>query len=809
MKRKIQLLLCVIAMMALCLTSCFLFENDEHEHSIEHVEAKAATCTQVGNIEYWYCTECEIVCTDSAFTQQTELANTVVNKLAHEYTNTCDAHCKNCGELTNESAAHTVEHVEAKAATCTENGNVEYWYCTVCGSAWTDEAKTQVTNLRSVVVPATDHEYLNSCDAHCMNCGELTNPNAAHNIVHVEAKAGTDCQTYNGNVEYWTCSDCGYARLDEALTQQTNLRNVVVPGEHSYFYPCDKVCQVCFEETNPNAAHTIVHVEAKAGTDCQTYDGNIEYWACSDCGYVWADEALTQQTNRMNVVVPGEHSYFYSCDKVCQVCFEETNPNATHTIAHVEAVDATCYENGNIEYWYCEACGYAWADEALTQQTNMMSIVIPMAHAPATHVEAKDATCVEDGNIEYWYCEACGQAWLDEACTLNTNVKSVILPALGHTDANYDGKCETCGKYFLPEAGVAFKLQLVQANLGKTLYFTGKMDGYYYATGDYNAAVDVYIEEADGGFNMYFLEGETKKYLYVIASGTYINVKIGTSNEGNLWSFNEQYGSLVTVVNGTDYYIGTYNSFNTISASKTSFVNASNVNVSQFIARAIVIPEHEHVYSEATCTKLATCSVCALTTGSLLDHSYGEGVETAPTCTADGFTTYTCVNCSATKKEAGEAALGHTTESGVCENCGENIGGEVENPALSNATLSFADKANRTSFSTSQQVWEQNGVKVTNNKASSTSNVADYANPARFYANSQVIVEGAGMTKIAFTCGSSSYATALKNSIGTVSGATVTVSGSVVTVVFETAVDSFNIAKLTAQVRMSSITVNG
>ena len=65
------------------------------------------------------------------------------------------------------------------------------------------------------------------------------------------------------------------------------------------------------------------------------------------------------------------------------------------------------------------------------------------------------------------------------------------------------------------------------------------------------------------------------------------------------------------------------------------------------------------------------------------------------------------------------------------------------------------------------------------------------------------------MTKIAFTCGSSTYAANLKSSIGTVSGATVTVSGSVVTVVFETAVDSFNIAKLTAQVRINSITVNG
>ena len=125
------------------------------------------------------------------------------------------------------------------------------------------------------------------------------------------------------------------------------------------------------------------------------------------------------------------------------------------------------------------------------------------------------------------------------------------------------------------------------------------------------------------------------------------------------------------------------------------------------------------------------------------------------------------------------------------------------------ATLSFADKAQRTSFSTTQQVWEQNGVTFTNNKASSTSNVADYANPARLYANSNVIVEHTSkqITQIVFDCNSSSYATAMKNSIGTVSDATVSVSSDKVTVTFASAVESFTIAKLTAQVRLDAITV--
>lgn len=124
--------------------------------------------------------------------------------------------------------------------------------------------------------------------------------------------------------------------------------------------------------------------------------------------------------------------------------------------------------------------------------------------------------------------------------------------------------------------------------------------------------------------------------------------------------------------------------------------------------------------------------------------------------------------------------------------------------------LSFADKANRTSFSTSQQVWEQNGVVLTNDKGSSTSNVADYANPARFYKSSKLTIEmsdGTPMTKIEFTCNNATYTTALQNSI-TAEGVTVSVSSNVVTVVFSEPQTSYVIASLTGgQVRMNSLTV--
>ena len=124
-----------------------------------------------------------------------------------------------------------------------------------------------------------------------------------------------------------------------------------------------------------------------------------------------------------------EHEYTYACDAHCAKCGELTNENAAHSVKHVDAKAPTCEEPGNIEYWYCEYCGAAWSDEALTQVTNQKSVVVPIAHN-VIHVEAKAATTEEMGNIEYWYCDACGAAWLDEQCHLNTNLQAVKLPVV-------------------------------------------------------------------------------------------------------------------------------------------------------------------------------------------------------------------------------------------------------------------------------------------------------------------------------------------------------------------------------------------
>jgi hypothetical protein len=133
---------------------------------------------------------------------------------------------------------------------------------------------------------------------------------------------------------------------------------------------------------------------------------------------------------------------------------------------------------------------------------------------------------------------------------------------------------------------------------------------------------------------------------------------------------------------------------------------------------------------------------------------------------------------------------------------------EPETPSKpADATITFDNVANRTVMTEDQQVWVQNGITVTNNKAESTQPVKDYTAPVRFYANTSLKIEFTGMKTIKIYCNSGKPVSGLTDSLAGISGITVTVDGNVVTITFDTAVNSFEIAKLVAQIRVDKIEI--
>lgn len=119
-------------------------------HKLTKTDAKAATCTEAGNEAYWTCSGCGKYFSDENGTNEIEKDSWVLKTLGHDMTKT-----------------------DAKAATCTEDGNNEYYTCSRCGGVFKDEAGTQATTVEAETLKKLGHDWSNKngicarCDAKC------------------------------------------------------------------------------------------------------------------------------------------------------------------------------------------------------------------------------------------------------------------------------------------------------------------------------------------------------------------------------------------------------------------------------------------------------------------------------------------------------------------------------------------------------------------------------------------------------------------------------------------------------------------
>ncbi len=131
--------------------------------------------------------------------------------------------------------------------------------------------------------------------------------------------------------------------------------------------------------------------------------------------------------------------------------------------------------------------------------------------------------------------------------------------------------------------GSVYKYGLYQANTGHQIYFAGAMSGEKYLATTIKAdeAVDVTVESTDGGFYLSFTADGAKKYISVVDGKAAI-----TDEASNVWTLNSETSVPVTTVDGTDYYLGCYKTYETLSCSKTSYIldDTSKIGVSQFPA---------------------------------------------------------------------------------------------------------------------------------------------------------------------------------------------------------------------------------
>ncbi len=93
-----------------------------------------------------------------------------------------------------------------------------------------------------------------------------------------------------------------------------------------------------------------------------------------------------------------------------------------------------------------------------------------------------------------------------------------------------------------------------------------------------------------------------------------------------------------------------------------------------------VIPAKGHsLTSAATCTRNQTCTVCGIITETAKGHNYVTTVY-LPTCTQNGYSVHTCLNCDDSYADGEVPAKGHKigsdiscTKAQLCQDCGSEI----------------------------------------------------------------------------------------------------------------------------------------
>ena len=395
--------------------------DKDHEYKVK-VEV-AATCTEQGYTTYG----CDI-CGDT-YTKYTAATG-------HDYKHDKNGDCTKDGKCT------------VQKPTCTDLGYTTHT-CVKCGYSYTDSLVNPAHKYTEKVVKPT-------CTAAgytlytCSVCGHSYRDKFTTADHKWKETASVPATCTEAGYKQYTCETCGesYKEIIPALTDKDHDYKVKVEvaatctEQGSTTYGCD-ICGDTYTVYTAATGHDFKH--DKDGNCTKKGECTVQKATCTepgytthtcvDCGYSYTDtyvDPAHQYTDE--VTKPSCHEDGYTTH-TCSVCGhsykDDYVPAEGHgELVHVPAKDNTCTEPGNVEYWYCPDCGEIYLDADGNKASTEKGVTVP-AGCELQHFAEKAATCTENGNIEHWFCEGCNKYYLDKDGTKEAKKDQVVIKG-GH-----------------------------------------------------------------------------------------------------------------------------------------------------------------------------------------------------------------------------------------------------------------------------------------------------------------------------------------------------------------------------------------
>ncbi len=190
--------------------------NGKHEHTMVSVAEVDAICTTDGTKAYYKCSTCDKLFTDDKGTQETTLDQLKINALGHN-----------------------LIHHDAVAASCTTDGNAEYWSCSVCNKLFKDSEGKNETTLDQLKINALGHT-----ETH-------------HSKVNPTKNS-------TGTIEYWSCSRCSKNYSD--LECVTEVTDITIPAIITYTSDNNSLYFGSYPQTKVTDNKLISTLNTTAGT---------------------------------------------------------------------------------------------------------------------------------------------------------------------------------------------------------------------------------------------------------------------------------------------------------------------------------------------------------------------------------------------------------------------------------------------------------------------------------------------------------------------------------------------------------------